>query len=274
MAAYADGIGPDKGIIAPAPGGIIRFTTDFVKRCVLFHGLAFCLTPCGMDRTTFTPNTRTSVYNILLRSSILNTLCWCACLLKRSDAHSTEGTALIALQGAQRGPAGAPVHLPQRARVHREQPRKHHVRVRHRQYRAAHFICSAHEQVLQNVKQSDVWCPARARGTCWLRRYELYFQELDIDGAFADYVESEKFYFRERRQNAVFPRRQVRTVITAACRLDGECVMLCLHAGCMQQLPPHQATDADCHVLCIVVAGLPTGQHGHKCQRNSVERVY
>jgi glycerophosphoryl diester phosphodiesterase len=52
VAAYADGIGPDKGIIAPAPGGIIRFTTDFVKRCVHFPHTVCCLTLCNMGRTT------------------------------------------------------------------------------------------------------------------------------------------------------------------------------------------------------------------------------
>lgn len=47
----------------------------------------------------------------------------------------------------------------------------------------------------------------------------------------------------------------------------------CLHAGCMRQLPP-QTMDADCHVLCVVTAGLPTGQHGYECQRNTVEEVH
>jgi glycerophosphoryl diester phosphodiesterase len=108
VAAYADGIGPDKGIIAPAPGGIIRFTTDFVKR-----------------------------------------------------AHNV----------------GLQVH----PYTFRNEPV---------------FIASN----LANI----------------MSEYELYFQELDIDGAFADYVESEKFYFRARRQNAVFPRRQVFPQVSTA----------------------------------------------------------
>jgi hypothetical protein len=84
-------------------------------------------------------------------------------------------------------------------------------------------------------------CPQRSAH--WLRRFELYFQELDIDGAFADYVESEKFYFRARRQNAAFPRRQVSAVYDAACGLDRECVFPCLRAVCVRQLPP-PAMDA------------------------------
>jgi hypothetical protein len=33
--------------------------------------------------------------------------------------------------------------------------------------------------------------------------------QLGIDGAFADYVEGLKFYYRFRRQNSKFPRQQV-----------------------------------------------------------------
>jgi glycerophosphoryl diester phosphodiesterase len=89
VAAYADGIGPDKGILAPAPGGIISFTTDFVKRCVHLHHLD-CLTAWSVERTTLMAHmahmglTHGHQWTASAALAVLPSVC----LHKCSDAHS------------------------------------------------------------------------------------------------------------------------------------------------------------------------------------------
>jgi glycerophosphoryl diester phosphodiesterase len=82
------------------------------------------------------------------------------------------------------------------------------------------FVERAHKAGLQvhpyTFRNEPVFFARNLAPPTIMSEYELYFQELDVDGAFADFVESEKFYFVARRQNAVFPKRQIFPMVSTA----------------------------------------------------------